>query len=165
MQQMKMSLQWDSKCPACSGQPAHTPKRERCQKSLLSQIQLLIYSLVNRYYLQESDPCLDLSSSSPHLTRTLQASNSALCKASAVATPAKAVPHSAPYLPSPPPRPLRFSNKRLLPPNSSYPFPSTPFPRRTLLLPNWSTQAPMAMPTTLPGDQSVQAFPNLRRAV
>lgn len=95
--------------------------------SLLSQIQLLICSPVNRY-LWESDPSLDLSSSSPHLTRTLQARHSASRKASAVATPAKAVPHSAPHLPSPPPCPLRLGPKHLLPPNPSYRTPAS-FPQ------------------------------------
>lgn len=106
---------------------SHTKEGMMPEISPLSQIQLLICSPVNRY-LRESDPCLDLSSSSSHLTCTLQASNSASHKASAVATPAKAVPHSAPHLPSPAPYPLRLSPKLLLPPNSSYQIPA-PFPQ------------------------------------
>lgn len=46
---------------------SHTKEGTMPEISPLSQIQLLICSPVNRY-LRQSDPCSDLSSSSPHLT-------------------------------------------------------------------------------------------------
>lgn len=132
---------------------SHSEEGMTPEISPLSQIQLLICSPVNRH-LRQSDPCLDLSSSSPHLTRTLQMANSASRKALI----------------------LRLTFPALLPGHwdsapdtSSLPTtatkPSVPFPHRTLLLPAWSTQASMAIPTSPLEDQFEQVFPNLYRAV
>lgn len=101
---MERSLQWDSKCPACSGQPVHTPNREWCQNSLFSQIQLLICNPVKDTFRNQTHAGTFLP---PLLICTLQASNSASHKVSAVAIPSKAVLSFHPILPvlfSGPPR-------------------------------------------------------------
>lgn len=116
-------------------------------ESLLSQIELLIFSPVNGY-LQESDTWLDYFLLSPDALFRHQFQYHV--KVSAVATSAKAVLSFHPIFP------VLLCCPQSAPVLS--PFSSNPFHCTTLLLPTYSIQASMVIPITSPEEQSVQAF-------